>query len=281
MTRTALARQWARCSALLALAGCASAATPASPSSDPTPGVGVGVSVSAPASAAHLQTCPPGMAAVPGGRFTLGEVAREALIQPFCLDVTEVTVDAFRACIARGDCSASEVDSEYFLGKSQGGVCNFANATRGTHPMNCVNWQQAMGYCKAQGGRLPTEAEWEWAARGGGEARAYPWGSSAPGERACWRDTGAVEIFAVEALAARNGTCAVASQAGDKGRFGHHDLAANVAEWTADLQRQEPAIPITRGGSWLLGAPSTLRASFREPTAGTTRMNRLGFRCAK
>jgi formylglycine-generating enzyme required for sulfatase activity len=221
------------------------------------------------------------MAAVPGGSFTLGEVAREALLQPFCLDITEVTVASYRACVARGVCPASEVGSEYFLGKPQAGSCNFRDATRGDHPMNCVNWEQATGYCEARGSRLPREAEWEWAARGGAEARAYPWGSSAPGERACWRDTGAVEVFDVERMAARNGTCAVASQGGDKGRFGHQDLAANVAEWAADFDPAKPTIRITRGGGWLFGAPSTLRASFREPIVGTTRTNRIGFRCAK
>src|SRR3569832_758584 len=85
-------------------------------------------------------------------------------LTPARLDVTEVTVDAYRACVASGACSEPVT----------GGACNWDVADRGNHPVNCVTWHQAMPYCSWAGERLPTEEEWDTAARGA-ERRAFPW----------------------------------------------------------------------------------------------------------
>jgi formylglycine-generating enzyme required for sulfatase activity len=158
------------------------------------------------------------MAGLPGGSYVMGQKEGTVTVQPYCLDATEVTTAAYAACVKAGDCTAE--------GTTEGSGCNAGKEGRGRHPMNCVDWKQANSFCKAQGKRLPTEQEWEWAARGGDAARKFPWGNEAPDDpedRACW--SGGTE-------GDRDGTCAVGSFPTGNGRFGHKDLAGNVWEWT-------------------------------------------------
>src|SRR5690606_4280510 len=71
-------------------------------------------------------------------------------------------------------------ETEWLLSQKQHSEqCNASTANRWNHPINCVSWQQASAYCEAQGARLPTEAEWEFAARGP-DSRTYPWGNQTP-----------------------------------------------------------------------------------------------------
>ena len=161
--------------------------------------------------------CPPGMASVPGGRYEAAGTDTEVAVAPFCLDVTEVTVEAYLGCIAKGVCS-SEVRRESHGGRWNGeeNVCNL-DAHRERHPINCVDLETAKRFCKMLGKRLPTDVEWEWAARGGDAERTFPWGAESPQGRACPAD---------------ETTCPVASFPTGAGRFGHHDLSGNVLEWT-------------------------------------------------
>jgi sulfatase modifying factor 1 len=178
------------------------------------------------------------MASLAGGRFTMGERGDAVTVQPFCLDVTEVTVASYAACVLAGGCSAHGTWTSY---SSTTGIpwssegCNYCVTGRGNHPMNCVDWNQAGDYCKAQGKRLPTEEEWEWAARGGTEGRTYPWGKAAPASASqlCWGD----------------GTCPVGSFPKGDAPGGIHDLAGNVSEWTFQYAQ---AYSIARGGGWRL-----------------------------
>lgn len=152
------------------------------------------------------------------------------------------------------------------------------------HPVNEVTWNGARRYCAWRGARLPTEAEWEAAARGG-EGRAYPWGNQPPSaERA---------VYARRS----NETGAVGERAAGATPQGVHDLAGNVAEWTSSLYRpypyraddgredpQAPGERVTRGGDHVFDStPDRLRSTFR---AGFSRApwvghRHIGFRCAR
>jgi formylglycine-generating enzyme required for sulfatase activity len=96
--------------------------------------------------------------------------------------------------------------------------------TRDEHPINCVDWCTAQAYCVWAGGRLPTEAEWEFAARGA-ERRPYPWGATVPSDQLCWLGN----------LASHpQGTCRVGGFPAGATPSGVLDLLGNVSEWTAD-----------------------------------------------
>lgn len=157
-------------------------------------------------------------------------------------------------------------------------------------PINCVNWYEAMAFCIWDGGWLPTEAEWEFAAAGGGEERLYPWGSAFPSV-----DTGRANSYYSD----YSSYVAVGSHPTGAGRWGHLDLAGSVWEWTldwfsdtwyagasasgADPCNLTPATyRIYRGGSWnLLGDDGYLRGAYRNPGSPSNRYNDLGLRCAR
>lgn len=217
----------------------------------------------APASAAPPRaSCPAGMVLVPGG-----ELPREGRSQPvraFCLDRTEVTTDAYAACAAAGACEGEQLDC--------GNAATFGKAGKGRHPVNCVTWFEAETYCREHGKRLPTEPEWEWAARGGDRGASYPWGEAPPADRVCWDGDG-------NALGKgeRKATCAAGAHPRARSRHGIDDLAGNVREWTATEQER---FRVLRGGSWGDSLPEFLSASFRGWNSPDERMELLGFRCA-
>jgi hypothetical protein len=215
-------------------------------------------------------SCPAGMSAIPKGSFKLSDKG-DVTVGAFCLDLTEVTVEAYAACVKKGACSAENAGSQFFSGQDQGkGACNWGVAGREKHPMNCVDWGMAATFCRAQGGRLPTEEEWEWAARGGDAARTYPWGNAEPDFQACW-----------SGVSRRSGTCAVGSAPEGHGRFGQLDLAGNVWEWTASLFSKDQTARVDRGGSWDNGGAAGLSAANRSRSEPSSRDDNLGFRCAR
>ncbi|MCC6747899.1 MAG: SUMF1/EgtB/PvdO family nonheme iron enzyme [Deltaproteobacteria bacterium] len=227
---------------------------------------------------------------VPAGAFLMGSPAgvgapderpeHRVVVSGLRLDRHEVTNRRYEACVAAKQCTrpallGSHRRAEYY------GDPRFAD-----YPVIFVDWHQAQAFCRFAGGRLPTEAEWEKAARGPAPSkRVYPWGDSAPdclkanhgGPGSCVGDTDRV-----------------GRRPAGASLYGAHDLAGNVWEWTADWYAagyyatsdtkdpQGPAsgrLKVMRGGCWAAGADS-LRVSCRKAELPSSWAYNVGFRCA-
>ncbi|HEX4340766.1 MAG TPA: formylglycine-generating enzyme family protein [Polyangiaceae bacterium] len=167
---------------------------------------------------------PDGMLPVPGGTFVMGcdtggqedeHPAHRVTLHAFFLDRTEVTNAAYGECVHAGKCRAPDPVS---AGRNHFGP---DVAFRGpAQPVSSISWDDARAYCAFAGKRLPTEAEFERAARGD-DGRTYPWGNEPPTpERA---------VFATVR------TADVATHPSGAGPYGHMDLTGNVWEWMEDL----------------------------------------------
>jgi formylglycine-generating enzyme required for sulfatase activity len=162
-----------------------------------------------------------------------------------------------------------------------------------TLPINCVNWYVAFAFCAFDGGRLPTEAEWNYAAAFGDAERPYPWSTSTS-------DTSIDETRAAYLkVPALERPTPVGSHPAGQGGFardskqGNEDLAGNVAEWALDQWLAEPPTSceadcmtawtddrrVIRGGAYTSG-PKLLRSGVRVDDSATTISGMIGFRCA-
>jgi len=164
-------------------------------------------------------------------------------------------------------------------------------------PMNCVTWYEAMAFCAWDGGYLATEAEWNYAATGGDQQRAYPWSSPAgsltrlDGSHASYYD-GTNCVGDGTAGCTLTDLVAVGTKPLGDGRWGQSDLAGNVFEWTLDWYATyvipctncadaTPALyRVIRGGSFNSDTP-TLRVGYRDYYIPTNRPNYVGVRCAR
>jgi len=231
--------------------------------------------------------CASNQVAIPGGTFWMGledgdsneKPVHKVTLSPYCMDKTEVTVAAYRACVQSGECRPPDT----------GVSCTWGQNGLDGHPINCVDWNQAKAYCDWTGGRLPTEAEWEFAARGN-DGRKYPWGNEPPTAQLCWggegNDLGKGH---------RHGTCPIGYYPSGASPFGVLDMAGNVSEWTADSyapypsegqrdphrSRPDTSHRVFRGGSWGEGYPSSVRATSRSMFDFDDRCENVGFRCAR
>lgn len=212
------------------------------------------------------------------------EPARMETVESFSIGVTPVTTDAYARCFAAGACTKPDDGNPN---------CNWGR--KGDHPINCVDWDQAVAFCSWGGGRLPSATEWEYAAKSGRDV-IYPWGNDpVSGRRAnycdsncpkalepeflqTWRDHNYIDFNQDDGWA---GTSPVGSYPGGATPWGLLDMAGNVFEWTSsnyDASRKE-----VRGGSWSIFW-KVIRASFRNgrPPASRSTVNgpRTGFRCA-
>jgi len=233
------------------------------------------------------------MVLVPAGEFTMGsddgganeKPAHQVYLDAFWIDVYEVTNALYKKCVDVGKCqppgSLSSARQDSYFGNSQ-----FDN-----YPVTYIGWDDAKGYCEWAGKRLPTEAEWEKAARGT-DARVYPWGDQWDGNKAN------VEQRVGD-------TTSVGSYPAGASPYGALDMTGNVWEWVADWYdssyyavspSRNPPGPAAgqyrtlRGGGWVddfYFARATSRYDFTYPTFRfdfyypTFRYDFVGFRCAQ
>ncbi|NLE76255.1 MAG: SUMF1/EgtB/PvdO family nonheme iron enzyme [Chloroflexi bacterium] len=254
-------------------------ATSAPPTQSAAQPAATATSAPPPATSAPAGPVEAPMVEISAGDFTFGSVDQQAAgpgqtinLPAFSIDMYEVTNQQFDAFVkATNHQTTSEKAKEgswrdYFAqGKEQ-------------HPVVKVSWEDASAFCDWAGKRLPTEQEWEKAARGA-DGRRYPWGN----------DFNEEIVNGYEA--AYRSTLAVGTLAGGASPFGAMDMAGNVAEWTATWyqpyagssykdQYMGEKFRVNRGGGWF-SDKTQVQTFFRNSTLPTAANDDLGFRCAR
>ena len=243
-----------------------------------------------------------GMARIPAGSFWMGcnsakdgncdsieSPQHKVTLSSYYIDLTETTAGAYKTCVDAGACSLPQ----YSYPDGGGTYPDLAD-----HAVNHVNWAQARQYCqwRGDGFDLPTEAQWEMAARGRCEENGF-----AASDPACaagmrtypWGEPAADCAHAVVAACGAPTPLAVGTKSAGDSPFGVHDMAGNVFEWVGDgyakydgadaIDPPGPditAIRVDRGGSFQHG-PTLQRGAFRSASAFSGAYVSLGFRCAK
>jgi formylglycine-generating enzyme required for sulfatase activity len=229
--------------------------------------------------------------ALAGGTFQMGAnngdedetPIREVTVANFEMLEKEVTVSQFQDCVEAGAC---------VVPRSYDERCNWGEPGYGDHPVNCVSWPEAFDYCQWAGGRLPTEAEWEFAARSRGQDFDYPWGDEAP--------TCDKAVFNDRAPAPPGMGCGTrrtwepCSRRAGNTHQGLCDMAGNLAEWVQDVyfgtyegapndgtaREDRGSDRVIRGGG-LNSDAWALRARDRDSDVANRRSYAVSFRCAR
>ncbi len=271
--------------------------------------------------------CPDDMVEIPGGPFFMGsdnaELAVLATARPahkvevvtFCMDKTEVRAKDYLACSNTGKCKRPPTEATWPQGSSDEKkwkletaagteLCTGGKPELGEHPINCLPWQMAVDYCAEQGKRLPTEMEWELAARGH-DGRIFPWGDTPPSaehlnacgaECTAWRKAHGLaetpQLYDVDDGFA--GTAPVGSFTAGATQQGLLDMTGNVFEWTADTYAPYPGAPpevwakqpegdrrVIRGGAFNSFLPQFADPALRFPQDVSAQSHGIGFRCAR
>ncbi len=198
-------------------------------------------------------------------------------VPSFEMAKTEVTIDQYGACVDAGACTAPNTGTH----------CNWGVSGHGAHPVNCVDWNQAVAFCSWAGGGLPSEAEWEYAARSGGQDITYPWGDETATCQYAVMNEGGYGC-------GQGSTWATCSKTAGNTTQGFCDMAGNVWEWVQDWYHSDyTGAPtdgsawedsgshrVTRGGDFYDDA-HYLRAAYRLGGDPSFRHADLGFRCAR
>ena len=238
--------------------------------------------------------CSEGRCLVPSGPAILGQAnidhpdqcpMEEIELSSFSISTHETTVAEWEACVAEGVCAPQPEWCQFFFATNEP-----------NHPITCVSWPQADAFCRNKGGRLPTEAEWEVAARGR-NGQSWPWGLSAP---SCNRANHKFVTAYCEGGVLEVGTLPLGASP-----FGLQDVAGNVWEWVDDWYdatyyqfrestdpqsptkcasriedpRGECTMKVLRGGAWdtTEDTLSPFRRNFASPELIDVN---IGFRCA-
>jgi formylglycine-generating enzyme required for sulfatase activity len=251
---------------------------------------------------------------VTGGTFTFGS-STAGTVASFALDKYEVTVGRFRKFVAAFSGAPDSGDGAHPLIAGSGWQSAWdssiapnspnlvaglscsssfqtwrdAAGTTESVPINCIDWYEAFAFCAWDGGRLPTEAEWEYAAKGGSENRTYPWGSTPVPSSAnvlynCNGNGDADCVF--------EDILRVGSKPSGAGRYAQLDLFGSMFEWTLDSYAALPATcnncarvttgdRVFRGGAWSFSDTFLSSTARRDVDSATARYDVFGFRCAR
>lgn len=225
---------------------------------------------------------------VPAGTFEMGssthEVAQprhEVRLRAFWIDRTELTNANYAVCVTAGWCSARPTQAGSTGVASKTHATYYYDSAFADYPVLIYTSEEAAAYCSCMGRRLPTEAEWEYAA-GGPDGRSYPWGETLDCDHAsflsCTTDTTAVDVPLAGASA-----------------FGALNMAGNVTEWVNDVWAEgyDPASPVQdptgpasgpyrtrRGGGWSSLARDLLVTARLSGNPAHYFDGQMGFRCA-
>lgn len=226
----------------------------------------------------------------PGATYRMGDPAGDPDAKPahpvelaaFAMSRSEVTAGQFAACVEDRACTKPLARESVDLRTA----CTWADPAQADAPANCLTWGQAVGFCRWVGGHLPSEAQWEFAARSGGRDFPYPWGAA---EADCTR---AHMHGGVSAGCGTGKPGAVCTKRDGDSAQGLCDLSGNVAEWTADwyaadFYERAPrdgsgpetgAARAIRGGGFRQNARN-LRATARAGVSPDLATDLIGFRC--
>jgi formylglycine-generating enzyme required for sulfatase activity len=256
---------------------------------------------------------------VQGGKFDrLNDTTKPASVTRFLLDKFEVSVERFRSFVdagygvrtsapAHGTGAHPAIEGSGWQSSFDDMLPSDSNALRAALacnpnypvwtdepgpnerlPMPCIDWYLAFAFCIWDGARLPTEAEWNYAAAGGSEQRAYPWGSENPSLSlasfdCAWDDDNSCSISDIPP---------VGSTPDGNALWDQSDMAGSLTEWTLDsfgdfpipcadcANLESPTSRVLRGGSFANGAAS-LRTNVRSHASPDVNPNNVGVRCAR
>ncbi len=211
------------------------------------------------------------------------------MVPDFYMDKNEVTVSEYEACMQEGKCKRPK-------DHARNKYCNLGESSRKNHPINCVDWDEALGFCEWKGKRLPYEAEWEKAARGGVVKR-FPWGEEVDCKHAILDDGVTFGSVPNEPDGCgEDRTWEIGSRPSNS--FQLFDMHGNAGEWTMNWYTPKAIMDVyakgdlkgptkgkqrvVRGGSWDENKKN-LRSSYRNvksPFSGKSIYGSIGFRCA-
>lgn len=219
--------------------------------------------------------------------FTNEEPAHFLSLDAFEIDKYEVSNAAYRACVDAGECSAPSSISSYTQTNYYG------NSSYDDYPVIYVDWYMANTYCSWRDARLPTEAEWEKAARGE-DARVYPWGNAFDGNGTNFCDSNCTLDYSNKNY--NDGfadTAPVDSFPNGVSSYGVYNMAGNVSEWVSSLYKPYPydandgredmsseGNRVLRGGSWF-NYGVNVHSSVRDRNDPASTYDIFGFRCAR
>ena len=196
------------------------------------------------------------MQLVPAGVFQMGHPPASRDVEAFYIDRVPVTHAAYRVFVQATGHRQPEVWERRGYPED-----------RADHPVVTVSFEDAQAYAAWRGARLPTEAEWEKAARGM-DGRIYPWGNEFVPENLNTSE-GKTE-----------GTHSVVAHPGGASPYGVLDLAGNVWEWTTTFYREGEEWRVVKGGAWDFKGKDDARAFHRAYFRPGVRSGAIGFRCA-